>query len=95
MCEQQIKNRDAYDKICTKQRTSALTGQHRSDQCPRPVRPVRSSQHTQLGGTGQTDAPDRSDQSGLARAQSKKSVCYFVQSDQAGVASRLRSFCTI
>jgi hypothetical protein len=77
MCEQQIKTHDAYEKIYTKQRTSALARQHRSDWCLWPVRPVRSSQHTQLGSTGQTNAPDRSDLSGPARAQStkQKGVC--------------------
>jgi hypothetical protein len=74
MCKRQIKIHDAYDKLCTKQRTRVLTRQHRSNWCPWPVRPVRSSQHTQLGGTGQTDATDWSDQLGPSRSQSK-SVC--------------------
>jgi hypothetical protein len=77
MCERQIKHHDAYDKICIKQRISALTGQHRLDWCPRPVRPVRSSQYTQLSGTGQTDALDWSDRSGPARAQSRKGRVLF------------------
>jgi hypothetical protein len=61
MCDQQIKIRDVYDKICTKQRTYVLTKQHRSDRsspartpnwvarsdrCPLTVRLVRSSQST-------------------------------------------------
>jgi hypothetical protein len=42
MCERQIKIRDAYDKIYTKQSTSVLAGQHRSDRSgwAAPVRPV-------------------------------------------------------
>jgi hypothetical protein len=87
MCERQIQIRDAYDKICTKKRTSVLTGHHRSDRW--------SSQHTQLGGTGQTGAPDWSDRLGPVRAQSNRSACYLVQGDQARAASRLRSLCSI
>jgi hypothetical protein len=42
MCERKIKICDAYDKIYTKQSTSVLAGQHRSDRSgwAAPVRPV-------------------------------------------------------
>jgi hypothetical protein len=56
MCEWQIKICDAYDKICTKQRTCVLIGQHRSYKCHWPVRPVSSIQNTTLGDTSQTGA---------------------------------------
>jgi hypothetical protein len=67
MCGWKIKNPNAYEKLCTKQKNKC-TDYARSDRCPWPV---RSSQHTQLGGTGQIDAPGRSDRSGPVRAQRK------------------------
>jgi hypothetical protein len=60
-----------------------------------PVRPVPLT-----GDMGQVQLAHptwqhRSDRSGPVRAQSNKSVCYLVQGDQARVASRLRSLCSI
>jgi hypothetical protein len=42
MCERQVKNRDVYDKICTKQRIGVLTGQHRSNQSTHKATGVRA-----------------------------------------------------
>jgi hypothetical protein len=57
MCERQIQIRDANDKICTKQRTSVLTGQHRSTDWAALVRPVSLT-----GQTGQVQPTHRTGQ---------------------------------
>jgi hypothetical protein len=87
MCGRQNKNRDAYDKICTKQREVCWLGS--------TGQTGQVQQHTRLGGTGQTGAPGRSDRSGPVSAQSNGCACYLVQGDEARVASWFRSLCSI